>query len=837
LKNIYNFILFGAFSLLAVTSCSRKKDKFINRSWHSLNTKYNILYNGNIALEAGKMTINSSYSDNYWKILPVERLQSIDDVFPKENLDPNFQRAEEKAIKAIQVHGMNIKGKEKNPQIDDSYILLGKARYYDCRFIPAQEAFNYILFKYPSSTNINLAKIWRAKTNLRLENEGSAIKNLKKLIDSNKLSNEENVVASSALAQAYITTKAIDSAIIQIQRASRFTKDNRELGRLRFIEGQLYSSLGDKASANLAFDKVIALNRKTPRAYMINAYLEKIKNFDFENDDKLLLETLLESLELNRENRPFLDKIYHQIANYHIKNNRDSIAVVYYNKSLRTDSKDNYLVALNYRILADLNFDFSEYSLAGSYYDSTLLSLKENSKAFRDIKRKRDNLEEVIFYESIVKKTDSIIRLVELSDDEKETYFQTFIDDLKLQEEVKKNRVIKRKSFAGPSLITTNKKDKTFYFYSPTTVAFGKNEFVRIWGKRALETNWRWSNNTIQNQEVFKQDIKETQKEGDDSRFTVAYYLEQIPTKKTVLDSIAKERDFAYYQLGLIYKDKFKEYSLSRDKLEKLLKRFPEERLILPAKYNLYKVYSLLGLTLLESNLKKNIIEKHSDSRYATILLNPEKALINNENSPQSLYNNLYAQFESGLYQEVIDGCDIQITNLDGDEIVPKLELLKATSKGRLHGFEAYKEGLNFVALNYPSSIEGKRAAKIYSTIPPELADKTFVEDSTQKNFKVVFKFERSENEQIKAFSKALSAAIEEVNYFNLTISEDGYDTNTIFVVVHGLKSALGALGFVEIIETKNELIISKPFFGISSKNYQTVQIHKNIETYINKTK
>jgi hypothetical protein len=836
LKNIYNFILFGAFSLLAVTSCSRKKDKFINRSWHSLNTKYNILYNGNIALEAGKMTINSSYSDNYWKILPVERLQSIDDVFPKENLDPNFQRAEEKAIKAIQVHGMNIKGKEKNPQIDDSYILLGKARYYDCRFIPAQEAFNYILFKYPSSTNINLAKIWRAKTNLRLENEGSAIKNLKKLIDSNKLSNEENVVASSALAQAYITTKAIDSAIIQIQRASRFTKDNRELGRLRFIEGQLYSSLGDKASANLAFDKVIALNRKTPRAYMINAYLEKIKNFDFENDDKLLLETLLESLELNRENRPFLDKIYHQIANYHIKNNRDSIAVVYYNKSLRTDSKDNYLVALNYRILADLNFDFSEYSLAGSYYDSTLLSLKENSKAFRDIKRKRDNLEEVIFYESIVKKTDSIIRLVELSDDEKETYFQTFIDDLKLQEEVKKNRVIKRKSFAGPSLITTNKKDKTFYFYSPTTVAFGKNEFVRIWGKRALETNWRWSNNTIQNQEVFKQDIKETQKEGDDSRFTVAYYLEQIPTKKTVLDSIAKERDFAYYQLGLIYKDKFKEYSLSRDKLEKLLKRFPEERLILPAKYNLYKVYSLLGLTLLESNLKKNIIEKHSDSRYATILLNPEKALINNENSPQSLYNNLYAQFESGLYQEVIDGCDIQITNLDGDEIVPKLELLKATSKGRLHGFEAYKEGLNFVALNYPSSIEGKRAAKTYSTIPPELADKTFVEDSTQKNFKVVFKFERSENEQIKAFSKALSAAIEEVNYFNLTISEDGYDTNTIFVVVHGLKSALGALGFVEIIETKNELIISKPFFGISSRNYQIVQIHKNVETYINKT-
>ena len=838
MKNFYNFILYGALSLLVVTSCSRKKDKFINRSWHSLNTKYNILYNGNIALEEGLMTTNSIYSDNYWDILPVERLQLNSDAFlTQKATNPNFERAEEKAIKAIQVHGMNIKGKEKNPQIDDSYIILGKARYYDCRFIPALEAFNYILFKYPASSNINLAKIWREKTNLRLENEGLAIKNLNKLIDSNKLSNEENTLASSALAEAYIKNKKIDSAIIQLQRASSFTKDNHYLGRLRFIEGQLYSSIGLKDSANLAFDKVIALKRKTPRVYTISAHLEKVKNFDFESDDKLALETLLESLKSNRENRPFLDKIYHHIANYHIKNNKDSLAIAYYNKSLRTDSKDTHLTALNYQKLAELNFDYSEYSLAGSYYDSTLLNLKEKSKTFRVIKRKRDNLEEVIFYEAIAQETDSILRLVKFSDDEKEIYFQAFIDNLKLEEEVNNNRATKRKSFSRPSTITMKTKDKTFYFYSPTTVSFGKNDFERIWGKRALEINWRWSNKTIQNQNIAKDDFNEAQKEVDDSRFTVAYYLTKIPTEKAVLDSIAKERNFAYFQLGLIYKDKFKEYSISQEKLEKLLKQFPEERLILPTKYNLYKVYSLLGLSILESNMKQNIIENHSGSRYAAILLNPDQVLIDNENSPQSMYNNLYAQFENGLYQDVIYGCDTQIISLDGDEIVPKLELLKATSKGRLYGFEAYKMGLNFVALNYPSSREGKRAAQIYSTIIPELADKTFVEDSTQENFKVVFKFKRSEIEEIKAFSKALSAAIEEVNYFNLTISEDGYDTNTIFVVVHGLKSFLGTLGFVEILETKNEMIISKPFFGISSKNYQTVQIHKNIETYINKTK
>ena len=80
------------------------------------------------------------------------------------------------------------------------------------------------------------------------------------------------------------------------------------------------------------------------------------------------------------------------------------------------------------------------------------------------------------------------------------------------------------------------------------------------------------------------------------------------------------------------------------------MKQVPEERLVLPAKYNLYKVYSLLGLALSEAMLKNDIIENHPDSRYAAILLNPEEALLNNENSPQTLYNNLYAQFELGAY-------------------------------------------------------------------------------------------------------------------------------------------------------------------------------------------
>ena len=834
MKNIINYIVVGIIIVLTVTSCSRKKDKFLNRSWHSVNTKYNVLYNGNVALESGKSSVIAAYKDNYWEILPVERLQISDDIdLSNKAKNPSIELAEVKAVKAIQKHGMNIKGKEKNPQIDEAFMLLGKARYFDNRFIPALEAFNYILFKYPASSNINLAKIWRAKTNLRLQNEDIAIKNLKKLIEFEDLSKYDIVEASSTLAQAYITTKALDSAITHLQVASKLTKNNEQRGRLHFIEGQLYSALGVKDSANLAFDKVIDLNRRSPRAYMISAHLEKIKNFDLKNGDKLALQELLEDLETNRENRPFLDKIYHQIAKYQLQNESDSIAISYFNKSLRTNSDDDYLKAVNYQTLGDLNFDYSEYSVAGSYYDSTLLSLKENSKSFRAIKRKRENLEDVIYYESIAQDNDSILSIVAMSEADKEVYFQSYIETLKREQEASDKAAVSTGSALVSSQTIGTKKGKTFYFYNPTTVAFGKNDFIRIWGDRALESNWRWSSRSSQLDSKPTDEIAKAAEEEEQKRYSVDFYLAQIPTEEKVLDSIAKERNFAYYQLGLIYKDKFKEYKRAKDKLEQLLKQNPEERLVLPAKYNLYKIYALLDLKRLQALVKSDIIDNFPDSRYAEILLNPESALLNNENSPETLYNNLYADFELGEYQQVIDGCDLQITRLDGDQIVPKLELLKVTAKARLFGFETYKEGLNFVALNYPSSIEGKKAAQMYETVIPQLESKDFVQDSTQTNFKTIFEFVASETDEIKEFEAALKTAIEDVDYFKLSISKDRYNTNTIFVVVHGLKSVQGAFGFAEILKNKNDFIISKPFFGISSKNYQTVQIHKNLEAYL----
>ena len=842
----FRAILILVFVSFIVTSCSRKKDKFLNRNFHAMGTKYNVLYNGNIALEKGREEVDDAFTDNFWEPLQIERMQVSDEVFlPGQSKNKDFEIAEEKAIKAVQKHGMNIKGKEHNPQIDEAYLLLGKARYYDQRFVPALEAFNFILYKYPSSDKINQAKIWREKTNIRLENNELAIKNLKRLLDQEELKDQDLADANAMLALAYLNIKAKDSALAQLAIAVDYTKKNNEKARYNFIRGQLYNEFGYKDSANMAFDKVIELNRKVPRAYHINAHLAKANNFDFENGNKLDFIEYLTELEENRENRPFLDKIYYQIAEFHKANQSDSIAETYYNKSLRTDSQDQQLRAFDYTNLGDMHFDRSQYKMAGAYYDSTLTNLTLNSKPYRLIKRKRDNLEEVIYYEDIARVNDSILYLINLSDEERLAYFKKFTDDLKEKAEAKKeqeeiaNRLNSGLALANNidtgtqrermNLNPINEQQK-FYFYNQTTVAFGKNEFIKIWGDRSLKDNWRLSNSNTSNtnSQVNALIAGATEEELYDPEF----YISKIPTEQKSIDSLSRDRNFAYYQLGVIYKEKFKELELAKDKLQTLLKSNPEERLILPAKYHLYKIYSDLNLNDEAEIAKNDIISNFPDSRYAELLLNPKTELSKDESSPESLYEKLYAEYLNQNYADVIEQSEVYIKQFDGEIIVPKFEILKASARGRLYGFESYKEAINYIALNYPNNEEGKKAQEIMEVVLPLIAKKEFLDDASAKNFNVIYQFDKKENEDIDAFHVKLSEEIAQIRYFDLSASKDVYDKNTIFIVVHGFKSIEGAKGFADLLKERKAKII-RPYFAISSPNYEIIQMHKNLDEYI----
>jgi outer membrane protein assembly factor BamD (BamD/ComL family) len=854
--------------VVLMQSCSRKKDTFVSRNFHALGTRYNILYNGELALERGKLAINDEFTENFWELLPIERMNISEDVFlPGETRNADFERAEEKAIKAIQKHGMNINGKEKNYQIDEAYLLLGKSRYYDQRFVPALAAFNNILNKYPTSDKINQVKIWREKSNIRLDNNRVAIKKLKRLLEEEQgvIKGQDLADASAALAQAYLNIKAKDSALTQLAIAAEHTKVKREKARYHFIKGQLYNEFGLKDSANVEFDVVIDMHRQIPRGFYINAHLEKSKNYDTLEGDLLAFEEYLAELEENRENRPFLDKIYYRIAEHYREQSADSLAEDYYNKSLRKTTSDKYLRALNYETLGNMYFDRNIYKTAGAYYDSTMTAMQPNTKSFRVIKKKRENLEDVIYYEGIARANDSILHIISLSKEEQLAIYSAYVEDLKAkaieeemlrekEEQKRKNamassainprmasaNVTKGKGGALPNAgFTQNSKGGSFYFYNPSTVAYGKNEFVNLWGDRKLQDNWRLSNERAGIKTTSPDVVAESKEE--DTRFNPDIYLASLPTEQTEIDSIAKERNFAYYQLGIIYKEKFKELELSKIRFESLLKNNPEERLVLPSKYNLYKIYLELGLNRKAEAIKGDIVTNYPDSRYAEILLNPQSELAKDESSPEFIYTKLYEQFTNQEYIAVITESEKQIKRLEGNDIVPKFEILKASARGRLYGLEAYKEGVNYIALTYPNTEEGKKAQDILDKALPDLEKKDFISDDKAKNFNVVYQFSKNSDEDIDEFVKILDEEVAKIEYFDLSTSKDVYDENTIFVVVHGLKSIQGAEGFGVFLESGEKdkrgrpvkPRITKEYFAISSPNYAIIQRHKNLNAYL----
>ena len=98
LKNQLKTGLLFLIVAIMIQGCSRKKDSFINRAWHSVGTEYNILFNGEMALQQGLESVNNAFTENFWELLPVERFEAKDEVrLGNEANNADFERAEEKA--------------------------------------------------------------------------------------------------------------------------------------------------------------------------------------------------------------------------------------------------------------------------------------------------------------------------------------------------------------------------------------------------------------------------------------------------------------------------------------------------------------------------------------------------------------------------------------------------------------------------------------------------------------------------------------------------------------------------------------------------------------------
>jgi tetratricopeptide (TPR) repeat protein len=710
--------------VLSIFSCSTKKDAYVNRQFHAMSTKYNILYNGEVAFQDGLDALNANYEDNYWDILPIEPLKVDELALPGMQADNDsspqeFDRAEEKAVKAIQKHSMLIVRQEQNTQIDDAYLLLGKARYFSKRFVPALEAFNYAIINYPNANLIDETRVWQSKANIRIQNPEQAILTLSILLDKEGLDSKVKEAAHTTLAMAYADLDSLQPMMDQLKQATLTHYNVEQTARNLFILGQLYYRLNEKDSSDIAFQKVIDL-KKAPYKYKIHAEIEQAKNVSSKEEGALMKDEL-EDLINDRYNRAYLDELYFRLATIELDDN-ENLALEHFKKSVLESDGNLFQKELSYEAIGNIYFDKAEFIIAGAYYDSILqIAQDDNSKRIRSLKRKRNKLDELILYDVIEKRNDSILNIVAMTKEEQTAFFNKHIEQLIIEEE--RNKVFEKQQNSGSRIndlgnTTYASGNGKWYFYNIQAVGFGEQEFRNIWGNRVLEDNWRLSNKIRFNTNTSVTTTKTTPLIDDSKKYELSYYLDNIPKNESEIDSIAVQRNNAYYKLGVIYENQLNETDLAINELETLLTFHPSEELVLPTNYQLYKIYSKLNNEKALA-FKNEIIINYPNSQYAKIILNPTEISDKNEevDSPINVYTSAFYDYEKEEYQQVIEESNKAIAQYAGQEIVPKFELLKAYAIGKKDGLNAFKEALEFVSATYPDTEEGKKALEVLETI------------------------------------------------------------------------------------------------------------------------
>jgi len=800
--------LFLVLILFVFTNCSTRKDRMMNRAYHQATTKFNVLFNGEEAIRSGIVAEVLSHQPNFWDQLPVEPFPLIDLFSLEVKENPSFTRAEEKAVIAVQKHSMLIGDQQRNTQIDEAYMLLGKARFYNGRYLQALDAFNYVIDQLPNANSRRNAQIWKAKVFLQLLQEQRAAAIFLELIDQNELTVTEYVEVSAHLAKAYIALNQPEKATKPLYNAAAGVKDKALQARYYYLLGQLHDNLEHKDSAALAYQSVINLNRRIPRIFWIHAKLNQLNTnqLDLESTQKAY-----KKLTKNEENKKYLDKIHFSHASYSLSHFDTIAAKNLINASLRTNTKDKMLKGLAYETMGEVFFDENQFVTAGAYLDSTLNVLEPKTRRFRKITRKRNKLNDIIKYETNRQTSDSLLALMTKTPEEQASIFTRYIADLKVADSLQKQQQQQKQQ---QSTANTSFFDSEFYFYNSAMRSRGESEFFRIWGNISKTDNWRYANQQAATETIVDTATETEQKIEKavevDPRYMLETYINQIPPPEA-RDSLVQVRNTAYFDAGLAYKEQFAAYLQAKDRLLTLLSF--DSDYTLPSLYHLYQIEEQTGGAK-ALTYKNQIISEYPNSQYAAILQNPEAA----EGALarfEERYTLLEERFKAQAFEEVIDQSFDAILSLQDENLRSRFSLLRAHAIGRLDGIAAYERALSEVALAFPNQKAGEEASRRLL----EVRDLKPKEEKEVERYLVYFVFDRADHELTQNLQKRVAEIIMQQGLqSSVRATIDIYDRNTEFLVIQRFTSEEQATDYRNyLLKNLSELSKNKNFVALTS--------------------
>ncbi len=678
--------------LFFLGACSSQRDTFTNRAFHNLTAHYNAYFLADTKIKEVENQVLENYKEDYTQVLPVFiPIDSTTIQGKKVSLDS----ARELSSKAIDWHRIS-------KWVDDSYYLIGKIDYLQARTDDAKNAFRYVNSQSKDKNLRHKALI----SLLRLYIDQQAIEDANFTIDylskETEISSQNTFDLYKTLAYYYETRSDQNGVIGALDRAINYTSDKKERSRLYFILAQRYQREGIDALAFDYFQKSLEGNPPYERAFFATLYAQQVAELNATKDLKKV-RNYYEGLYEDPKNKDLKDVVIFERALFEEKQNDIPLTLELLHQAAKETGSIPRLKGYIYQKLADIKFNqFKDYQATKYYLDSALTFINSEDPVAKQLTEQKTSLDTYVFHFERIEKNDSLIQLASLPEEEQVLRAEKFIEDEKqrLAELKSKTESTKSTSIFDNLLAFGDKASgSTFYFDNSAALQQGAIEFVRTWGNRPLQDNWR--RKAALTQAASQLPIPDSSDSPTD--LSASSDSTAIPSVETLLASIPKspeqlskanaELEESYFELGKVLYFQLKEPKRSQEYLEALVQQYPKTLKKPEAYYLLY-----LGQKELNGNFNvytQLLNLEFPESPYTFSVNNPQ-ASVGNKASLESAkgYEFAYEAYYAGNYSQARELIFSTLENYPLTRNTEKLLLLNAMVSGKLESKEEFKSKL-----------------------------------------------------------------------------------------------------------------------------------------------
>ncbi len=743
------------FIVLLVAGCAAESKGPVANIYHNITARYNAYFLAKEKMEEVEDALAQAQERNFNKLLYI--FPEVDTTVVS-GLKPQLEDILKKASIAIERH-------KNSKWVDDSYILVGKTRFYSGEFEHAVETYKYVNVKSEddAARHQALINLMRAFIDHQELNNAKAVADY---LRKEKLNKENIRKYHQVLAYFYQHREEWEPMAAALQIAAPLTPKDEGRARLYFLLGQLYQQLGQDKEAYESFRKSLKSNPDYELSFY--ARLNMAQVFDLtEGEDEKKMRRYFTKLLKDKKNREYRDKIYYELGRFEERQEHLEAAIENYKKSAQASIDNSRQKSYAYLALGELYYDnYGDYRTAKLYYDSTMVQLPTDELNYAQVEKRQQVLNELVTQLNTVQEQDSLVRLVQLDS----TALRTFLEDVarkQIAEEERQARLVENASFnqvnVRPGFNTVRDNfglmggnqaaSGEWYFYNNSLLSIGRSEFIKQWGERPLQDNWRrLSRDQRENTNVITQE-QEIENFSEGAAAPTLDPAEIIATRTNELYNslpLAEEQrlqafemvETAFYKLGKIYNYDLHEREKSIGSFETLLERFPSSEYRPEVLYQLYLIYQGNDDALAQ-RYKEELISNFPNTTFAKVAENPNYQEESNQASTylKKVYAEAYRFYEKTQYKKADSILNVNLRQYPENSFSEQLKLLQILVKGKTEGTAPYQYALGQFIENAQNerlrayAAELLQASYAYGENKAKREGTRFIEDFNQPHY------------------------------------------------------------------------------------------------------